>query len=217
MTTFNTDPVNKMREVLSLIENYASIRSVVAKYLNPYEMKVLHAVNEYVFRGNTSLFNIEASYNKSKGLKNRYPIVESLAAQIASSVEMLYLQTTYDYNDGVYKVETKKKYQTQKQRFDMLGAINISNQNMEDTSVPYKFVKKSASEYIIDLGNTLLTVNVNLLENSYGILTKLKRDVGISMKVTDKISGTVTDLNTLFQTDISTRAKRQRLRESKGE
>jgi len=43
-------------------------------------MKVFDAVYEYVFDGSNSLFNIEASYNRQKGLTNRYPLVESLAA-----------------------------------------------------------------------------------------------------------------------------------------
>jgi hypothetical protein len=43
-------------------------------------MKVFDAVYEHVFNGSNSLFNIEASYNKTHGLTNRYPLVESLAA-----------------------------------------------------------------------------------------------------------------------------------------
>jgi hypothetical protein len=99
----------------------------------------------------------------------------------------------------------------------MLGAINIINQNMEDTASPYKFITKSPSMYVIDLGSSLLTVDVDLLKNPYGILTKVKRDQGIDMRITDKASGTSTTIEELFNTDISTRKKRQLLIESKGE
>jgi len=82
IVSFNQDPVNKFREILTIINKYDSIREFLVKnkIVNPYEMKVFDAVYEHVFNGSNSLFNIEASYNKTHGLTNRYPLVESLAA-----------------------------------------------------------------------------------------------------------------------------------------
>jgi hypothetical protein len=73
-------------------------------------MKVFDAVYEYVFKGSNSLFGIEAAYNRVNWLTNRYPLVESLAAQVGSSTEMSYLQTIFDYNSNQYITTVKKKF-----------------------------------------------------------------------------------------------------------
>jgi hypothetical protein len=66
---------------LTIINSYDSVRNALLDgIVNPYEMKVFDAVYEYVFKGNNSLFGIEAAYNRINGLTNRYPLVESLAA-----------------------------------------------------------------------------------------------------------------------------------------
>jgi hypothetical protein len=101
IVSFNRNPVTQLREILSIINNHSSIRNFLLskKISNPYELKVFDAVYEYVYKGSNSLFAIESNYNKVKGLSNRYPLVESLASQIASSSGMQYLQTVYNWNE----------------------------------------------------------------------------------------------------------------------
>ena len=216
IVTFNQDPINKMRNILSRINKYDSVRDFLLKgVINPYEMKVFDAVYEYVFRGNNSLFNIESAYNRVHGLTNRYPLVESLAAQIGSSTEMSYLQTTFDYNTNQYVTTIKKKYQTKKQFFDMIKSINSNNQVMEEVEVPYKFLTKSANKYSIDFGDYTLEISVTPELNPYGILTKWSETKGITVTIKDKKSGAETSVESLFTSkDLSTKAKRQVLVDS---
>ena len=219
IVTFNQDPVNKMRSILSRINKYDSVRDFLLKgVVNPYEMKVFDAVYEYVFKGSNSLFNIEAAYNRVHGLTNRYPLVESLAAQIGSSTEMSYLQTVFDYNTNQYVTTIKKKFQTNKQFFDMIRSINSNNQVTEEVDVPYKFLSKSANKYSIDFGDYTLEVSVTPELNPYGILTKWSETKGVTLSLKNKQSGAETSVESLFANkDLGTKAKRQALIDSMNE
>ena len=217
IVTFNQNPINKLREILTIINSYDSVRNALLDgIVNPYEMKVFDAVYEYVFKGSNSLFGIEAAYNRVNGLTNRYPLVESLAAQIGSSTEMSYLQTIFDYNSNQYITTIKKKFQTNKQFFDMIRSINNSNQVMENVEVPYKFLTKSNTHYSIDFGNYTLEIKVSPEQNPYGILTKWAQTKGVEASLKDKASGAETSVEALFKNkDISTKAKRQALIDSR--
>ena len=212
--SFNQNPVTQLREILSIINNNSSIRKflLTKKISNPYELKVFDAVYEYIYKGSNSLFEIESNYNKVKGLSNRYPLVESLAAQIASSSGMQYLQTVYNWNEEQYETDIKKKYQVNKQFYDRLRAINIDNQNSEES--PYK-IEYANGKYVIDLGDNILEVSARAEENPYGILTKRQTTKGVTAVLVNKTTGTRTNVENVFaEADLSTKAKRQILIDS---
>ena len=76
---------------------------------------------------------------------------------------MSYLQTVYNYNTGRYETVIKKKFQVNKQKFDMISGMNKDNQPLEQVDFAYKFITRSPSFYSIDFGDYTLDVSLDLV------------------------------------------------------
>ena len=208
LVNYNANPVNNLRGILSEITTNNNVRKAITSLsetkgelihkLNQYDLKVLDTVYEHVFNRKNSLYNIESNYNRIKGIRNRYPLVESLAAQIGSSTDMNYFETVYDYDIQAYKIGIKKKFYTKKDLYDMVNAVNSTNYTNTQTNYPYSIKSVSASEYVVSTNSSNIRINIDPVHNPFGLLTKNVQDKGITITLEDNTTHKTYSLRNLL-------------------
>ena len=154
----------------TIIKNLSKSKSINGSfYLNEFDLNILYSIYKQVFdkKNSKSYSVIENNYRRSTGVKRVYPIVGTFLGLMNSTAAMNYLELVYDNTSDVpgYKLNVKKKFNSNMTFWDMIKAVNRNTYSrLDKQNILNEYNLQSSSnekEATLTFGNSPITVNFN--------------------------------------------------------
>ena len=220
MLNFHNAPEESLKRIFELIMTKSgTVREDIKKAfkddqidykINEHEYRILESINDFLYVGQDSIYNIENNSYKLQGIDSQYSILKTALGAFDSLSQMDYLEVVYDFDTSEYKVQVKKKYANKRELFDYKDIVNRKSREAgrRATINKYNSYYDSENNFNIWIGNLVLKLNSG--NDNLGILGSS----AFTMNLLDGQRLLVNNnqsLSTYFDIDLDNTSKRTKL------